>query len=112
MSKNFTITGNEEGVMIAKFEACCPKIDARNYEEIQNEIIEILKNRDINNFVFDLDNVSYVSSAGLRMFSAVNKVASENCIDYKLINLVSEIYRMFELTGYASAFKIEEKVQI
>lgn len=111
MSQNFVISEDGDN-MVVKFEPSCPKIDARNYEEIQKEIIDILKPKDISSFVFDLSDVIYVSSAGLRMFAAVNKIAVERCIDYKLINLIPDVYRMFELTGYVSQFRIEEKVSI
>lgn len=111
MSQSFAIS-ESNNVMVAKFQPNCPKIDARNYEEIQKEIIDILKSKEVDEFVFDLNEITYVSSAGLRMFSAINKVAVENCIDYKLINLVSDVYRMFELTGYTGAFRIEEKIII
>lgn len=109
----FIVTKNEdENIITLKFVDTCQKIDAKNYESIQNSAIEFLKKcREDSNFIFDLDNVIYVSSAGLRMFSSVNKVAQELNVDYKLINLRKDILKLFQLTGYASIFKIEEKVE-
>lgn len=116
MSQNFVITEKDD-CMVIKFEPCCPKIDARNYEDVQREILDILKgkeseDKDIKSLIFDLSNIVYVSSAGLRMFSAVNRVAIDRCIDYKLVDLIPDVYRMFELTGYVSQFRIEEQVSI
>ena len=54
-----------------------------------------------------MKEVTYVSSAGLRMFSAVNQKATENIISYKLIQMKESISKLFQLTGYASAFTIE-----
>ena len=103
---------DENDIVVVKFSDDCPKIDAKNYEAIQNAAIGILEECDSDSqFVFDLDNVVYVSSAGLRMFSSVNKVALDHDVDYKLINLRKDILKMFQLTGYASIFKIEEKVE-
>lgn len=101
-------------VMTAKFLSTCQKIDAKNFEEIQKKATELLNGDecvDIADFVFDLDNVIYVSSAGLRMFSSINKVAQDLNVNYKLINLRRDILKMFQLTGYASIFEIEEKVE-
>lgn len=109
----FEIKRNNSDTVIAKFNETCQKIDAKNFESIQNEAITFLADEDkaISEFVFDLDNVIYVSSAGLRMFSAINKIAQQADIEYKLINLRKDILKMFQLTGYASIFKIEEKAQ-
>ena len=59
--------------------------------------------------IFDLDNVIYVSSAGLRMFSSLNTKLQDDGVGYQLINLMDEILKMFQLTGYSSMFKVTEK---
>lgn len=107
----FTVTKNAEGVVTVMFMENCQKIDAKNFEDIQTKAINLLQDDDkITEFVFDLDNVIYVSSAGLRMFSSVNKVAQERDVEYRLVNLRKDILKMFQLTGYASIFRIEQKV--
>ncbi len=107
----FTVTKNAEGVVTVTFMENCQKIDAKNFEDIQTKAINLLQDDDkIAEFVFDLDNVIYVSSAGLRMFSSVNKVAQERDVEYRLVNLRKDILKMFQLTGYASIFRIEQKV--
>ena len=85
------------------------KIDASNYEQIQTEVSALLQAGGIESFAFDVNEVTYVSSAGLRMFSAVNKMCKNNRISYKLSGLREDIMKMFQLTGYASVFKIEVK---
>lgn len=109
----FNVSRNEsEDITTLTFVDGCEKIDAKNYESIQKDAVAILKKcSEDSHFVFDLNNVIYVSSAGLRMFSSVNKVAQEQNVNYKLINLRKDILKMFQLTGYASIFKIEEKVE-
>ncbi len=86
------------------------KVDGNTSENIQEKVIGILdKEHDIVSFVFDMNEVSYVSSAGLRMFSAISNVCRQSGIEYRLIGLREDILRMFQLTGYATIFKIEVK---
>lgn len=84
------------------------RIDAANYEQIQAEVEGLLE-EGVETFTFDVNDVTYVSSAGLRMFSSVNKVCKSKGIEYKLSGLREDIMKMFRLTGYASVFKIEVK---
>lgn len=85
------------------------KIDASNFEEIQDTVFNLINTEGIHNFIFNMNDVSYVSSAGLRMFSAVNHKAAELAISYKLIKMREDILKLFQMTGYASAFYIELK---
>ena len=90
------------------------KIDANNHEDIQLETYDILQKAgdNIESFEFDVNEVTYVSSAGLRMFSALSKECKNKGISYALIGLRSDIIRMFQLTGYANIFKIVEKQEL
>jgi len=83
------------------------KIDASNYEEIQDKVFSILSEHRPELFVFNMDAVSYVSSAGLRMFSAVNKKTAEMETSYSLVRMREAVMKLFQMTGYASAFHIE-----
>ena len=85
------------------------KVDASNYELIQEETLNLISEQKAETFTFDVNDVSYVSSAGLRMFSAINKACKANGLSYKLVGLRPDIMKMFQLTGYASVFKIEIK---
>lgn len=90
------------------------KIDANNHEDIQLETYELLKNAsdEVESFEFDVNDVTYVSSAGLRMFSSISKECKNKGIAYSLVGIRKDILRMFQLTGYANIFKIVEKQEI
>lgn len=90
------------------------KIDANNHEDIQLETYELLKNAsdEVESFEFDVNDVTYVSSAGLRMFSSISKECKNKTIAYSLVGLRKDILRMFQLTGYANIFKIVEKQEV
>jgi len=85
------------------------KIDADDYEDIQKTVISLAEENDIKSIVFNMDSVTYVSSAGLRMFSAINQYAEEKQYVYKLVEMQNAILKMFQMTGYANAFQIEVK---
>jgi len=85
------------------------KIDADDYEDIQKTVISLAEENDIKSIIFNMDNVTYVSSAGLRMFSAINQYAEEKQYVYKLVEMQNAILKMFQMTGYANAFQIEVK---
>jgi anti-anti-sigma factor len=90
------------------------KIDGNNNEDIQLEACELLNGigDDVESFVFDVNDVTYVSSAGLRTFSALSKECKNRGIAYSLVGLRKDIVRMFQLTGYANIFKIVEKQEV
>lgn len=104
-NKFFTVEHNEDSVVVTFVEES--KVDATNYSEIEEIVMNFIDTMSESEFVFDLKNVIYVSSAGLRMFSAINNAVSDAGIDYKLINLKKNILSMFQLTGYSSMFKVE-----
>lgn len=85
------------------------KIDASNSETIQECIANLIDENELSELIFDMNDVTYVSSAGLRMFSALNQKSIEYSIEYRLINMRQDIQKMFQMTGYASAFSIETK---
>ena len=83
------------------------KIDATNYTDI--EILEEMKDEAVKTIVFDLNEVTYISSAGLRMFSGINQEClrlGKNLI--KLINVNEELYKLFKMCGYTSSFEFEQ----
>lgn len=86
------------------------KIDSTNLNDIEVEAQELLETDDsIESLVFDINEVVYVSSAGLRVFSAVNKICKKRKIKYKVIGVRADILAIFKMTGYASIFPIEQK---
>lgn len=83
------------------------KIDALCFAEIQEKAVALLDQENVVGIVFDMKNVSYVSSAGLRMFSAVHKKSVSAGKSYKLTQIRGDILKLFQMTGYASAFCLE-----
>lgn len=87
------------------------KIDALCFSSIQEKAVSLLEQNNVVGLAFDMKNVSYVSSAGLRMFAAVHKKAVSAGKSYKLTQIRGDIYKLFQMTGYTSAFCLEVQTE-
>lgn len=113
--KDNTITDSYKNGSIEKIEIIegtahiylAGRIHINSYESIQKEIKDLIYDNNVSNICLNLRKVDYVSSAGLRMFSALYKISSDCSKGYKLIELRKDIGKMFEMTGYSSIFPIE-----
>lgn len=110
-TNHFFTVSKQDDLLMAVFNPECTKVDAKNYSEIEACAMAVVEDMAENEFVFDLQNVVYVSSAGLRMFSAISNAAQESGAEYRLINLKKDILKMFQLTGYSSMFKVEGELE-
>lgn len=82
------------------------RLDTRSAVTANDEIQPIL-NSSMKNIVIECSELTYVSSAGLRIF--LNLQSSSNEKQGKLVvrNLYSDIKQVFELTGFSSLFLFE-----
>ena len=85
------------------------KIDAQASTDIQNKALETITLTDCNKLIFDVNDVTYVSSAGMRMFATVSQAARSSGKQYELVQMREDILKIFQMTGYASAFAIKMK---
>ena len=79
-------------------------IDSANASEVEEEINRIKAENPAGNLVIDTENLDYISSAGLRIILRLRK----ECPDLKVINVSSEIYEIFDMTGFTEMIKIEK----
>lgn len=80
------------------------RIDSANSSQIDSEISYILSGNEFENLILDAENLAYISSAGLRIILRVRK----NNANMKIINASSEIYDIFEMTGFTEMIKVEK----
>lgn len=59
--------------------------------------------------VFDLDQVRYVSSAGLRLFLTCQRTMSEKGGDMEIINCNDFLMEIMQSVGYDRIMKLERK---
>ncbi len=61
---------------------------------------------DTTNLVFDVKNMEYISSAGLRVLLAAQKKMSKHGT-MKVVNVSPEVMEIFEITGFTEILVIE-----
>ena len=79
-------------------------IDTSNAEQVGQEIEEIRAAHPEGKLVLDLENLKYISSAGLRQILKLKKKEA----DFEIINCSSDIYEVFEMTGFSEMMSISK----
>ena len=91
----------ENGVLTIYLEG---HIDSANAAGIETEINEILAQQNPTGLILDAENLSYISSVGLRIILRLKKAYH----DLSLINVASEVYEVFEMTGFTEMMDIRK----
>jgi anti-anti-sigma factor len=79
------------------------RIDASNAAEAEEKIFNIKNNNPGKHIVVDADQLEYISSAGLRVILRLRKEEPKLAI----INVASDVYEVFDMTGFADILMIE-----
>lgn len=80
------------------------RIDSSNVDAAEKELNEHVDQNPHESVVIDLENLEYISSAGLRMILRLRKKEPT----LKAINASSEVYDIFEMTGFTEMMPIEK----
>ena len=84
------------------------RIDSGNAADIEKEIQEQLGSADSGSLVLDAEDLEYISSAGLRVILRLRKKYPE----LKIINVSSEVYEIFDMTGFTQMMKVEKAFKV
>ena len=79
-------------------------IDSSNSEAVETEINNIAAGKEYSELVLDIENLQYISSAGLRIILRLRK----DNPGLHIINASSEVYEIFDMTGFSEMIKIEK----
>ena len=97
-----TITKEKNGTALTIF--LSGRLDTTTAPELESEIKTCLA--DIKELTFHFGNLEYISSAGLRVIMAAQKIMSKQgsmCV----INASEEVKEIFEVTGFSSIIDIK-----
>ena len=92
---------NENSVLTVYLEG---RITADNSADVGKEIEEILEKEPHNELVFNCGKLEYIASAGLRVVLRTKK--KEPAL--KMVDVKSEVYDIFEMTGFTEMMDIEK----
>lgn len=80
------------------------RLDTNSSPKLEAELRQSVNG--VTALVFDFSGVEYISSAGLRVLLAAQKVMNRQG-GMKLIGVSSEVMEVFEITGFADILTIE-----
>lgn len=80
------------------------RLDTTTAPDLEAEIEEIKD--ELEELIFDLENLEYISSAGLRVLLASQKIMNKQG-SMKVINVNDAIMEIFEVTGFSDILTIE-----
>lgn len=80
------------------------RVDSVNASALETEIESIRKAAGAENVILDLEELAYISSAGLRMVLRLRREVPT----LKIINVSSEVYDIFEMTGFTEILTVEK----
>ena len=95
------ITKNKENDIVTI--ALDGRLDTTTAPQLEEELKAL---DDVKTLILDLENLVYVSSAGLRVFLSTQK-RMNNVGELKLINVVGDVMDIFEVTGFSDILNIE-----
>lgn len=96
------IVKNEEGAKLVV--SIIGRLDTTTAPALENELKRSLDG--ITELVLDFKELEYVSSAGLRVLLAAQKVMSKQG-EMKITNVNDDIMEVFEITGFVDILTIE-----
>ena len=83
------------------------RISSDNVDQIERETEDLMEKNN-KPFLFDAENLSYISSAGLRFLLKLSKKGTEKLT---VRNVSPEIYEIFETTGFNTLLDIKKKMR-
>ncbi|MBQ1512491.1 MAG: anti-sigma factor antagonist [Erysipelotrichaceae bacterium] len=79
-------------------------IDSNNAADVEAEITEARSSGDIKNVVIDMQDLQYISSAGLRILLRLKKIYPE----LRVVNVSSEVYEVLNITGFTEMMNVQK----
>ena len=79
------------------------RIDSNNSASVEQEAVR-LADENPGPIIIDAQDLTYISSAGLRVLLHLRKINP----DIKIINVSSEVYEIFDMTGFTQIMTIEK----
>ncbi len=80
------------------------RLDTASSPELEEKVKDITE--EISEVVFDLKDLDYISSAGLRVLLEAQKIMSKQG-EMKVINVNDTVMEIFEITGFTDILTIE-----
>lgn len=104
MSLSIKYEINEDGAIEIK---PIGEVDIYTSPELKNKIFELIEEKN-SNIIINGENLDYIDSTGLGVLMGIYKKMQEKALSFQIINLKSNIYKLFDITGLNKVFNIRE----
>ena len=91
----------ENGKLTIFFEG---ELNSYNSEEVEREIESIVDNNSFDSIVLDMENLRYISSAGLRIVVRLKQRFDNTSI----VKVQESVYDIFDMVGFQNVISIEK----
>lgn len=81
------------------------ELNSYNAEAVEKEIDEAIAKGGFDTIVFEIENLRYMSSAGLRIVAKLKQQYD----DFSIINMPDDIYEVFVMVGFNDLINIQRK---
>lgn len=99
-----TITKKEDGSKLAVF--LDGRLDTGTAPELEEVLMSSIKGTGVTDLVIDMAKLTYITSAGLRVLLAAQKIMYQQG-EMVVKNANDDIIEVFEVTGFADVLTIE-----
>lgn len=86
------------------------EVDIYTAPDLKKELVALTEQKG-KTVAVDLGNVSYMDSTGIGVFISALKSSKENDSKLKLVNLQSQVMRLFEITGLNEIINIQPEIR-
>ena len=83
------------------------RIDGANANDFQKEVKDSLTDKD-KAVMLDMENLSYISSAGLRVILMIAKMLEQQKTEFVIYSLTDPIREVFEISGFDKIINVRE----
>ena len=84
------------------------KIDSLNAPDVETEINQLREKFTAETIILDCDKLDFTSSAGLRVILRLKQEVD----DTRLINVHSDVYEIFDMTGFTEMMTVEKAYRV
>ena len=81
------------------------RVDSINAQTFEGELMALCRSGE--EVLIDASDLTYISSAGLRVFMRLKKAVKKDVI---IENVSNEVYDIFEVTGFTEILNIKKKI--
>lgn len=82
----------------------CGRLDTNSAPQLEQAVVE--STQGVEQLTFDLEQMPYTSSAGLRVFLKAQKLMNKQG-SMKVINACEDVMEVFEITGFSDIIDIQ-----